>query len=260
MKAILFLLISLFYFSFGFGQTINITHIDTELSSSDIEQIKKVYELERHYYYNVFDELNSNVDLKVYGDFKEFKHYQSLISKGSKSNSGFSSFIMKEAIVYKKKSYLNVTNHELSHLILQEAIPRCPKWLNEGLAEYFEYFQFKDNQYQLRLQYHKIDRVVNWLEEGKINLKKFLRQTKDSWNDNNKKPDFYSSSLSYSLILFLQEKEPEILKNILLESKEEKPILKSIKRLYPGGLEGLEADFKEYCYLRKESPTKVLKF
>ncbi len=254
------LFILLFYSTYVFSQEINVKLFDCELSIEESTQIQRVYELERDYYHSIFGRRNSTVNIEVYGDFKEYKRYQNLISKSSKSNSGFTSSITNAAIVYKKKDYINVINHELSHLILHERIINSPKWLDEGMAEYFEYFQFKENQYQLRVQFQKTGRMIKWLDKGAVNLKKFLKQTNADWNSNNNKPNFYSSSVSYSLVLFLQEKEPELLKQILLNTAAGKPVLKTIKKSHTGGVEALELGFEKYCRERNESPIKVLKF
>ena len=260
MKTIIPFVFFQLYFLFAIGQTIDITQVDCTLSPEELARIQNVYELERNYYYSVFGSKNKKVTVEVYGDFDSYKRYQGVISKTSKSNSGFSSSILNAAIVYKKKDFIYVINHEISHLILKENFSNRPKWLDEGLAEYFEYFDYKNNEYQLRIQFHKIERVAKWLVENKVNLKRFLKQTGESWNSNNKKPNFYSSSLSYSIILFLMEKEPQFLKQILLELADGISIQKIINKNYDEGFEEFETKFKEYILWRNESPVKVLKF
>jgi len=242
----------------GISQDINITLLKSEISDSDALQIRKVYELERDYYFSVFEKFNKDVGVELYGDFEEYKHYQSLISKNSKSNSGFSSSLLDVAIIYKKKDYINVVNHELSHLILQESLPNCPKWLDEGLAEYFEYFQFDENHYQLRLQFHKIRRVAKWIKINKVKLSKFIKQSDETWIEKNKKPDFFSSSVSYCLVLFMQEKN--ILKQLLKSSMNEKSYKKIIENSYPKGFENFQTDFESHILLVDKLDEKILKF
>lgn len=240
------------------SQDVIITLNDCEISDFDSEQVKKVYTFQRDFYKSIFSLADVNTYVELFGDFEEYKHYQRLVSKTSKSNSGFVSSNLNAAVIYKKKDYVNVINHELSHLILNQPFPDCPKWLDEGLAEYFEYFQFKDEERQLRLQYHKIGRVVNWIEEDKIKLSKFIKQSDDTWNSKNRKPNFYSSSVSYCLVLFMMEKG--VLKELLQASVTEKSFEKQIKKKYPGGFESFKTDFQAYILKMHKMGRKVLTF
>lgn len=239
-----------------------VKNIDIRLSQCSLEeeevfQIQAVYELQRDYYHSVFKRYKQQANIELYGEFEDYLKFQKLIST-SRSKTGFFSKKMNAAIVYKHKGFLYTINHELSYLFIRGYIPRCTGWLNEGMSEFFEYFEYKDDRYQLRVQYQKIERVVGLFMEDKVDLRKLLRQTYQGWSHGKDKAVLYKYSISYALVLYLQQNKPDLLKKILLAEAQQKPLTKVIKNNYEGGLKKLTEDLRTYCQGLNEANTRVI--
>ena len=81
------------------------------------------------------------LDLRLLPDRNTFAAYRRRVAPGLKTNSGFYSSSRNEAVVRMRHAdelTLEVVRHETSHLIAAALFGNLPKWLNEGLAEYFE--------------------------------------------------------------------------------------------------------------------------
>ncbi len=87
------------------------------------------------------------------------------MSSSAKSNTGFYSSSLKTVIIYKNDKFLKTINHEMSHLILRSVVNPVPKWVNEGLAEWFEYFYAFNNHVKEGIQNHKVARVKEWINK-----------------------------------------------------------------------------------------------
>ena len=129
--------------------------------------------------------------------------------------------------------------------MLRHVINPVPKWINEGLADCFEGFYCSGNEIAEGVQDHKISKVKHWIKERNIKLSEFLTYSNSVWREKNDN-DCYSSSLSYCLVYYLYKERPHILKIILSEIKNNKPTVEVMEAVYPGGITGLENNFKNY--------------
>jgi archaellin len=206
---------------------------------------------------------DTQVEIKVFEDFGAFKRYQKKVSKTIKSNEGFYSSKLKEAVVWRNKTptkMLSIIYHEASHLILRKRVNKCPKWLNEGLAEFFEKSSISGHSIIVNPQGKKDSRIKKWIRDKQImSLKEYLGLTNDEWKDMSVAPDNISSTVAWSLIYFLMSSDTgtETMKRVIHEMKRKGPgtfsSIKAINRSYPGGLTKLEYDWHSWA-LKQRKP------
>lgn len=90
---------------------------------------------------------NFKVKVTIFGDKDKFLKYQKEQLGSIISETGYYSSRYRETVVLQQKNTKKTSDakemvrtvfHEANHLLLRYNIPRCPKWVNEGLSEYFE--------------------------------------------------------------------------------------------------------------------------
>jgi hypothetical protein len=205
---------------------------------------------------------DTQVKIKIYEDFKGFKKYQKEVSKTT-SNNGFYSSKLQEAVVWRNESHIKMLStiyHEASHLILRKRVTKCPKWLNEGLAEFFEKSCIRGRSIIVNPQNKKDSRIKKWIRDKQImSLKEYLGLTNEEWKDMNAVPDHISSTMAWSLIYFLMSSDTgtETMKQLIREMKRKSPgtfsSTKALDRAYPGGLIKLENNWHNWA-LKQRKP------
>jgi len=105
---------------------------------------------------------------------------------------------------------LGTLRHEGTHQFVAQFIgPKCPLWLNEGLAEFFQQAQFKNGQLETgQVPAPEANLLKRNLEAGKlIPLDKILSITVQDWNSN-VRAEALNAQLQYaeawSIVHFLQ--------------------------------------------------------
>ncbi len=144
--------------------------------------------------------------------------------------------------------------HETSHLLLTDKVKNCPNWLNEGLAEYFEFMEVDGDEVVVRPQTIKDNRIKNWsINHHLPDLLSSISMTNKEWNfnDNVSETD-EPRTLGWSVAYFLMSDSQgrDCLKSLLtLLSKNNHDVYASIKALnesYPGGTKKLVDDWKNW--------------
>ncbi len=181
------------------------------------------------------------------------KEFLSYFKKQTGSNdtklTGYYSFQQNEAVVWvqnDKHKTIGTLFHETSHLLLAHHIPWCPKWVNEGLAEYFEGLKVIGEKKRVFLQEQRSKWCQYWLKKGfPIKLDEYLRLNHDEWWKLYEKDANAAYTIGYSLIYFLMSsgRTEYVLKEILWDFKIRGPKANSIEVInanYPGGYAKLE--------------------
>ncbi|HPN56996.1 MAG TPA: hypothetical protein PLD92_09120 [Candidatus Omnitrophota bacterium] len=200
---------------------------------------------------------------RVFGDFAAYQSYQAQVST-SRSDTGFYSIQNKEMVLWKNDSgrkMLRILYHEASRAILHRQIPRCPPWIDEGLAEFFEYGAMEEDSVVVQPQMHKDERVKAWLRAGTLMpLEPYLRLPDAEWRQRNERQDAPMSTMAWSLITFLlsTEKGRAAFSGVVHELRrfnhKNFPSYRAIEHYYPGGLKAMEAEWRAWIPRpRKES-------
>ena len=230
------------------------------------EEIERGVRMMLKIYKNVFDfdvSKNFQITFQIFGDRKGYIKYRSENS-GSSSGVGYYSVGKKEAVIgqYCDRCYcyIKTVYHEASHAILHEHLWH-PKWLQEGIAEYFEMMEVYDDKVVIGFSPDRDKACQEWLEEGQlIPVNDLLTLSKSQFNKQNSK----MRSLSWSFIYFLMSSKEgqSILKNLIWEMNQAagaKPSIwnrlrfnllydnqEIIERAIPQGIEALDQKWRAW--------------
>lgn len=189
-----------------------------------------------------------NISVRVFNTFEEYKTYQRENST-ARSNNGYYSNSRYEMVLFNNDKIVKTFYHEFNHYILRSILSSPPKWINEGLSEYFEYLKINDNNdCYLTTQMHKIKRVKDWIKEDNDFVERVLTISNKQWSAENYKPDYRSSSTSYAIIYYLMSREDgkEIIKEIFKKLMNGESSKGSIETTYRGGYKKFISEFNTY--------------
>jgi hypothetical protein len=220
---------------------------------------------------------SSVITIRVFGRFRDYKDYQRKISMVMDANTGFYSSRTKEVVTWANESegeMLSIIFHEASHAILHSRLKNIPpRWLDEGLAEFFEYSEQRDERLLIQPQEHKALRIRKLLKKkDAFDLGKYFQLNDEEWIRLDKTQDRLTSSLSWSLVTFFMSHEEgrATLRAMLqhLDRHGQEFFKEVIEQSYPGGIFALEKAWRRFClqgeksysyHFEHPSNTKVLR-
>ena len=192
---------------------------------------------------------------RVFGNFDAYKSYQAQIST-SRSNTGFYSLQKTEMVLWRNKSdrkMLRILYHEASHAILRRQLRRCPPWLDEGLAEFFEYGALEADCVVVQPQSHKDKRIKKWLRaQTLVPLDEYLRLTETQWRQGNEQQGAPMSTIAWSLTTFLLSTEngraaiSGLIHELRRFNHKNFPSYRALDHYYPGGTRQLESEWRAW--------------
>ena len=146
--------------------------------------------------------------MRVFSSFDEYKSHQRLNSN-ARSDNGYFSISKQEIVLFNNERMMKTFHHEFNHYLLRSYFKNPPKWINEGLSEYFEHINITDSYYVLP-QKKKIARIRNWIGTGLENdIEHVLAVLNEQWSKQNIKPEYRSSTISYAIVFFLMSIEDD---------------------------------------------------
>ncbi len=189
---------------------------------------------------------------RLFGDFNAYKAYQAQIST-SRSDTGFYSLRNKEMVLWRNKNdraMLRILFHEASHAILRKQVRRCPPWIDEGLAEFFEYGTYQGGNVIVSPQNHKDRRIKKWVRDRTLMpLKDYFDFSESEWRQRNGQEGAPMSTIAWSLTTFLfsTDRGRATLSGVIHElrrfSHDNFPSYRVVDHYYPGGVAQLEQDW-----------------
>ncbi len=179
-----------------------------------------------------------------------FEAYKRQIGSRTSASTGFYSRSRQEIVVYhaSEESTLQTLFHESSHALLRSQAARYPKWLNEGLAEYFEGAQAGSEPLEIQPQHVKEQRIQSLYLAGRMpSLESYLNQGVREWNQMQKGQPV-ASSMAWSLVYFLMEESQrqDLVRGMIQEHQHGKSALVAVEQTYPGGVAQLERDWHQW--------------
>lgn len=153
-----------------------------------------------------------------------------------------------------EKSLFQNIFHETSHLLLSSRIKNCPNWINEGLAEYFEYMEVTNNGVVVKPQQVKDRRTKRWLiSKNTPDIFSTFGWSNRDWNtaDGNSESD-EPRTIAWSVTSFLMssEKGVDFLHNLMpyltRYPGDPKASLRAIDTYYAGGRRQFEKDWRNW--------------
>ena len=147
------------------------------------------------------------VKIRIFKLESDFKEYQKNISTTSTTNTAFYSISKNELVINKeKKEYVKSIIHEAQHMILRlNGFSKPPKWLNEGLSEFFEemYIDTMGRTFAKEQSWRR-KRLQKWLEEKSLpELSEFLVWSSDDWEKKDEEIEYMCQTISWGLSYFL---------------------------------------------------------
>ncbi len=189
----------------------------------------------------------SKIVLRVFSSFDKYKYHQELNSN-ARSNNGYFSRSMQEIILYDNNRIMKTFHHEFNHYLLRSHFKNPPKWINEGLSEYFEYLNVADSCY-ISPQKKKMARIKKWISNDfDKDVEQVLKASNKQWTKQNIKPEYRSSTISYAIVFFLMSTEDgeRIIGKILDELMNDKEPQDIFNSLYSGGFIKFNKDLIEF--------------
>ena len=218
---------------------------ECKVGDEEIKQIENMIEFQSNYYEALFKVKIKPVKIKLFGDFKTYKNLQKYLTSLD-SDTGFYSGKMRTIYVYKSDNFLRTIYHEINHAIVRQIITSIPSWINEGMAEFFEYFSVKNTGVSIKIQHNRLNKVRAWIKNDEIKLKEFLSFSNKEWKKKNYDVKSYSYTVSYSLVYYLFVRYPGAIGKILKHLKKGETSIKAIEIATKQKLEFLEKDFKTF--------------
>ncbi len=241
------------------GPRIQIIPADHLMDKKQHEQIIRGIHFLYNFYITKFNYSFSSdlvVKIRVFENYDAYKKYIKKVSPTTTgANIGLYIHRLREAIVWKNKdesSFLSTLFHETNHLLLRSTVENCPKWLNEGLSEYFEFLDVSTQQVVIKPQGVKDHKIKRWLADDKMpDLYAYLTTYNEDWDKENNLSDA-PRALAWSMVYFLMEDASgqDFIKNCLhYFSKKQIDKYASVRALdayYPGKHTQFEKDWLKW--------------
>jgi hypothetical protein len=181
----------------------------------------------------------------------DYRAYGSATGADASSDTGYYSLERREMVVFSKYGLdqsLQTIYHEASHALLRSQPGPYPKWLNEGLAEYFEGGEPVTGAMVVKPQPNKEGRIQRLTQSGRLpSLNGYLAQSNQEWQSANQ-PEPLSSTIGWSLVYFLMETPAgqEQVRQLVKLHRQDIDNREAINRVYPGGVAKLEQDWHSW--------------
>lgn len=160
----------------------------------------------------------------------------------------------KEAVILgmdkDRKKMLTVIYHELSHYFTREVAGVSPPvWLTEGLSEYFEHCEVGRKGVEHSMTSYEKGRIRTMYMLGEVNLRKFVDSDRTLFMKKQRTDEQYAYILAHALVTFLIENvSRQVFADfigLLRDKTDRSKVSEKISRVYSGGLDAFENDFKK---------------
>ncbi|MFF5379772.1 DUF1570 domain-containing protein [Pedobacter suwonensis] len=248
-KLLLFLISSSISHS-TYAQYVEINLVNCKVNDNEQRKIEKLIAYERMFCNEIFEtkeNITVPVKLNLYGKSKDYRLAQK-IYKAPINSAGFYIAAVNEAFIYKISDFISVALHEASYSIFQFNFKNSPKWLNEGLAEFFETLDFdsEGNLYAYP-QSARIKSIKAGIDaKNSERLKNFLKIYSGSFYGHDIDDNY---NTAYSMIYyFVKNKSTTALKNIIRLTVQGYETEKAIAITY-GSFNTFETSYKQFYNL-----------
>tara|TARA_R110002072_G_scaffold187924_4_gene344723 strand:+ start:3175 stop:4299 length:1125 start_codon:yes stop_codon:yes gene_type:complete len=192
----------------------------------------------------------SNIEVLLIGGPGRFDAYHAKTSPNSKPVNGFYSMGKNQAVVSFDPDNiartLGTTFHEISHLITASHLGPTPPWLTEGLAEYFETMQVKD---QAGTIYPNQAHIKLLKQTPLPSLRDYLAIDRPEWHRAQRDRNY---AIAWSLMNFLLQGAPgmyalqEVIQQAEANFCQPFSAVAVLDQAYPGGIQRLEQDWRSW--------------
>ena len=179
-------------------------------------------EYEAKVYNELFNTSRNDTLLLRVNVFARYSKYKKACKKaGSKfiPSSGMYYPNLKQCFVYKHPEFKKTVIHEMGHGFMHHNMMNPPRWLNEGISEFFESLTIVNGKITVSQQSRRVSNVATLLKEGNLDLSEFLKSGQNKWADKSSMNEMYN--IAYSLVFYIMKTNPDNLTKLvsLLQKK-----------------------------------------
>lgn len=239
---------------------IKIDSIGFELGSSKKKQIIKavddVYSAYNKLFYIRINKV-VKLNIKVFNTQEKFDKYYARVSNNPlKGARGVYFSRRNEFLVWLQEDWentLRTIRHEISHAVLNTFAPKSPKWLNEGLAEYFETLNIQNENIVFGAHTENEKKLRRLWKRKKIpSLETYFKMTNRRWSRlaHNKSPVAYTMAWGLTSTLMSDKAGKGVVTRLLQDLKRthKHPTLAEIDNAYVGGIETFEIKWIQWAF------------
>lgn len=197
------------------------------------------------------------ITIKIFGDYNDFEKYQIDKKNGHVTSRSHYSPARKEVVMLGTEftsATLNVLYHEASHAILDMEMRSSAKWINEGLAETFEFIVSQNGRVGVRSNKAWVEINKQKLNEGSLlHIREYLAISNQQWRSSPAQVERTYYIVAWSMMRFMVSSGEgvEALKKIMQASKrtpwwQKGRLIKLFAANYPGGINKLDSDWRKW--------------
>lgn len=185
-----------------------------------------------------------------------YESYKQRLGAAAVSGTGFFSPRHQEIVVmsHVPRQGQQTLMHEASHALLRSQKAAYSKWLNEGLAEYFEGASWGDHTgFKVQPQPAKDNRVKALYRRGELpTLTAYLKLSDHEWQSL-QSPAPVASTIAWSLVYYLMENPDHhgVIRALIADQQLGRSSIDSLSERYPGGLPQLERDWHRFILAQR---------
>jgi hypothetical protein len=205
-----------------------------------------------------FEVESIDLNIEVFDDFGQFEAYKSENSDLHYEVEGYYAVEEDRILVWKNQfdqKLLATIYHEGTHAILRRKLDFVPRWIDEGLAEFFEGLRIHgSNSVVLGPEFNDGWSKRFLYENRIIPLNEFLRMTNHQWLELDEQTRHLPRIMAWSLVAFLMETDEgrQVLRRYV-ETLKRVPTTdalalayQELNSAYPGGVARLERQWRAW--------------
>ncbi len=226
------------------AQKIQITTRKCTITAAEKKQISAMAVQEALFFKEVFGEKRlMPLRIIIYGSKIEYKI--KAWKNDVPNSAGFYSPKSKTMYLMKTERFVNVCFHEMVHAIYHNYSNKIPTWINEGLAEHFEYASV-DTLGRVRFPIRKklVQQTNDYLSNPQRIIRSCLNKSYSSFHNFREHRNY---SVSRGIVNYLFFNNKEMLFTIMQQLRTEKNSVKVINNNYTGGIQSFTKDIKDWC-------------
>ncbi len=241
----LIIAVILFYGFPAFSQKLVINEFGFKLTEEERASLEILSKYETKIYnglFNTFDNDSLLITVNLYKKAKEYKAVSKEVTGNVVPANGFFSGKSKEIYVLVHANFMETVLHEMSHSLLHRNIDNPPKWIDEGLAEFFRSLSVVNRKIQVNiLSYHK-SYLKQIIDENRLNLSEYLLTNYKEWY---KKDNRHMYSMAYTMVHYIIIRNPDKMTEILSLIKKRFGSKAAMEKIY-GSVEQFEKGYRSY--------------
>jgi len=189
---------------------VDIRLVDYELSKASHKliqrQVKAIY---RAYveWFGWSHQASRPIVIKIFGNYDAFEQYQMENADGHVTSRSHYSPRRKEVVMKGTEftdATLGVLFHEVSHAIVHMGLRHTPTWINEGMAETFEYSRVKKGKISLGYNEAWVEIIQHKLREGSLRpMAEYLAITNREWRASSPAVERSYYMIAWSMMSFM---------------------------------------------------------